>query len=82
MTDLINQLMSDRGVCRTAPATPGLLNTCRHVPFSVSFQLSEIRLQCLMYAIEMFIAITIRITTLKYLQDQGLDFLVFALIRD
>ena len=26
MTELINQLMSDEAVCRTAPATPGLLN--------------------------------------------------------
>ena len=26
MTHLINQLMNDKGVCRTAPATPGLLN--------------------------------------------------------
>ena len=25
-TDLINQLINDKGVCRTAPATPGLLN--------------------------------------------------------
>ena len=24
---LLNQLMSNGGVCRTAPATPGLLNT-------------------------------------------------------
>ena len=24
--DLVNQLMSDKGACRTAPATPGLLN--------------------------------------------------------
>ena len=27
MTELINQLMSDEAVCRTAPATPGLLNS-------------------------------------------------------
>ena len=26
MTDLINQLMNDEAVYRTAPATPGLLN--------------------------------------------------------
>ena len=26
MTDLFNEWMSDEGVCRTAPATPGLLN--------------------------------------------------------
>ena len=26
MTDLINQLMNDKAVYRTAPATPGLLN--------------------------------------------------------
>ena len=25
LTELINQLMSDEAVCRTAPATPGLL---------------------------------------------------------
>ena len=25
ITDLINELMSDKGDCRTAPATPGLL---------------------------------------------------------
>ena len=27
MTESVNQLISDEGVCRTAPATPGLLNT-------------------------------------------------------
>ena len=26
MTELLNQLMSNGGDCRTAPATPGLLN--------------------------------------------------------
>ena len=26
MTDSINLLINDKGVCRTAPATPGLLN--------------------------------------------------------
>ena len=26
ITQLINLLMNDEGVCRTAPATPGLLN--------------------------------------------------------
>ena len=26
MTHLINQSISDKGVCRTAPATPGLIN--------------------------------------------------------
>ena len=26
----MNQLMSDKGVCRTAPATPGLLNINNH----------------------------------------------------
>ena len=28
MTRLINQLISDEAVYRTAPATPGLLNIC------------------------------------------------------
>ena len=27
MTDLMSELINDKGVCRTAPATPGLLNT-------------------------------------------------------
>ena len=27
MIQLVNQLINDKGVCRTAPATPGLLNT-------------------------------------------------------
>ena len=27
MSDLINELMSNEAVCRTAPATPGLSNT-------------------------------------------------------
>ena len=27
MTNSMNESMNDRGVCRTAPATPGLLNT-------------------------------------------------------
>ena len=30
---LMNELMSDEGVCRTAPATPGLLNT--HKPIVI-----------------------------------------------
>ena len=25
--DLVNELMNDKGVCKTAPATPGLLKT-------------------------------------------------------
>ena len=29
LTELINQLMSDEAVCRTAPATPGLLISIR-----------------------------------------------------
>ena len=28
MTDLMNELMNDEAVYRTAPATPGLLNIC------------------------------------------------------
>ena len=31
---LINQSMINKGVCRAAPATPGLLNTYREVPLS------------------------------------------------
>ena len=31
MTDLIKQLMSDKGDCRTAPATPGLLNIQKNI---------------------------------------------------
>ena len=27
MSDLMNELMSDKGLCKTAPATPGLLKT-------------------------------------------------------
>ena len=30
VTQLNNQLMIDKGVCRRAPATPGLLNISRH----------------------------------------------------
>ena len=28
MTELMNELMNDEAVCRTAPATPGLLKNC------------------------------------------------------
>ena len=27
MTDLFSETINDRGICRTAPASPGLLNT-------------------------------------------------------
>ena len=31
----MNQLMNHGGVCRTAPATPGLLNTCLTIPLTM-----------------------------------------------
>ena len=30
LTQLMNQLINDEGVCRSAPATPGLINTSEH----------------------------------------------------
>ena len=39
MTHSINELMSDKGVCRTAPATPGLLIMETEIP-SKLFNLS------------------------------------------
>ena len=38
--DLINQLISDKGVCRTAPTTPGLLN--KYYYFVLSLQTIDI----------------------------------------
>ena len=37
MTHLINQLMSNKGVCRTAPATLGLLNMSVFIKESVLY---------------------------------------------
>ena len=35
MSDLMNELMSDKGVCRTAPATTSLLNNVPTVSLTI-----------------------------------------------
>ena len=51
MTQLINELMSDEAVCRTAPATPGLLIMLRtNKLFAHFFQFISINFRVLVLA--------------------------------